>query len=253
MNPAITWPALVLAGVAVTRHDPATGTVWRLQVDHFEVPPQGRIGLIGRSGSGKTTLLEVLGLLIWPAEVGRFDLWDGRGRAPVALQPAIRDRRADLLAAVRARSIGFVLQDSGLLPYLTVAENAALAADLAGVDRRDFARSLPRFARLLGLSDLVDRKPALLSGGQRQRAAVLRALVTGARLLIADEPTAALDPETSEQVLQTITEAATASGAALIVASHNAPLLRRHGFAITEITGETDASGTTARLQAEAA
>lgn len=240
--------ALRLAGAELFRRDPRSGVLWQLRIDTLCLPAGGRIGLIGKSGSGKTTLLEMLGLLSVPHRLKRYDLRVSEGGQYVSLEGTILSRKMGQLAALRARCIGFVLQDGGLLPYLSVAENAELAGWLAGVGPADLTQRIREQAAFLGIEGLLARKPSELSGGQRQRAAILRAIAPGARLIIADEPTAALDPENSDQVLSVLTRGAARNGAALIIASHNEVLLRRHGFAISRIENRVDDSGTLAWL-----
>src|SRR5690606_22181429 len=125
---------------------------------------------------------------------------------------------------------GYVLQDGGLLPYLTVRANARLAQRLSG--RRDLPQ-LEEIARQLGIAGHLDKRPAHLSGGQRQRAQVLRGLATGARILLADEPTAALDTDNAQRTLAAITSAA--SGKAMVVASHWPELLAQFGFDLCRV------------------
>jgi len=247
-------PAVLrLRDVVVSRHDPVAGRAFRLEVDRLDLVRGDRLGIVGQSGSGKTTLLALLGLLGWPDRIGAFDLSpDGDGRM-LDLGPPIRDRQAGVLAAIRSRVLGFVLQEGGLLPWLTVGENARLAVELAGQRMVPGLTRTRAIAAEMGIDGLLHRYPATLSGGQRQRAAVLRALATGPRILLADEPTAALDPETSEDVMGAIVRQAADTGAALIVVSHQVALLQAHGFALRRLVVERAAHETRATLQAVAA
>jgi putative ABC transport system ATP-binding protein len=234
--------AMALRDLTVERADPFTGKMFRLHVPAFDVELGARICLTGRSGSGKTTLLEILGLLAHPTTLERFDLAPfGDQRMMSVLEP-MRRKDATTLSAIRARMMGFVLQDGGLLPYLTIRENALLAAELAGHSRWGETRQrITEVAKLIGMAELLDRLPAKLSGGERQRAAVLRSLAPAPRILLADEPTASLDPETSEEVLGLLTHTASSFGATVIMVSHNAPLAEKFGFQICALqTEETD-------------
>jgi len=231
---------------SVVRKDAERGTEFVLALDQFEVRSGDRIGLVGRSGSGKSTILEALGLLVWPDQFAEFKL------AGTDLAKAIRARDVDNLAQHRARTIGFIPQDSGLLPYLSVRENAMLAAKLAGVE--DAARGkIAAYAKGLGLAALLDRPPSRLSGGETQRAAVLRAMMTGASIILADEPTAALDDETSAEVMTALTNMTNRLGIALICASHDVSLLQKYRFAIHRISHVKDGAQTVALLKREAA
>jgi putative ABC transport system ATP-binding protein len=146
---------------------------------------------MGPSGSGKSTLLHVLGLL--DADYQGSYTFESRW---------VSGRSADELAALRNRAIGFVFQSFHLLPGLTILENAELPA-LYARDRS--ARECREVARMrleqMGLGRRLDHKPNELSIGQRQRAAIARALVNEPRLLLADEPTGALDSKTAQEIL----------------------------------------------------
>lgn len=170
-----------------------------------------RVSIVGRSGSGKSTLLNLLGLLDTPTS-GRI-VFDGR---PLErLTGARRDR-------ARGRDIGFVFQQFNLLPGRTALENAMMPLLYAG--GRAFWRR-ERIARQLlervGLGERLGSRPDQLSGGEQQRVAIARALVRGPRLILADEPTGALDVDTGAAVMSLLAEVAEASGAALITITHD--------------------------------
>ncbi|MFJ9666669.1 ABC transporter ATP-binding protein [Streptomyces sp. NPDC101219] len=171
----------------------------------------------GPSGSGKSTLLAVLGLILSPA-AGSLHI---DGAATHALPAAERDR-------LRRRAIGIVLQDLGLLPFLNAWENVAAAFGPRLARHRTVARDL---LGDLGMGDLVDSPVAELSGGQRQRVAVARAAVKQPVLVLADEPTAGLDPATARSVLRSL-RACAERGAAVLVVTHDTAVTgacdRRH-------------------------
>ena len=125
------------------------------------------------------------------------------------------------LAAVRRRSVGYVFQDFNLIPALTAAENVALPRELDGVRMREVRRESAAALEEVGLSELADRFPDELSGGQRQRVAIARALVGPRRLVLADEPTGALDSRTGEWVLRLLRTRCDA-GAAGVLVTHEA-------------------------------
>ncbi|MEO3972551.1 ABC transporter ATP-binding protein [Streptomyces sp. CAU 1734] len=169
--------------------------------------PAGRfVAVMGRSGSGKSTLLQCAAGLDRPTS----------GTVTVGGQPlaALRDRE---LTRLRRDRIGFVFQSLNLVPSLTVLENAALPLLLAGVP--DDGRALAALDGV-GLADRARDTPDRLSGGQRQRVAVARALVTRPDVIFADEPTAALDPETAAVVLALLRRAADA-GRAVVLVTHD--------------------------------
>jgi putative ABC transport system ATP-binding protein len=185
------------------------------------------IGLSGPSGTGKTLLLELLGLLRAPDSGGY------RASSPVpGGDAATRDfaaywrspRARALCAGARAGFFGYVPQSGGLLPFLSVAENVAVTQRIAA--RPDAAWQAELLHRL-GLDEVARLHPAALSIGQRQRVAIARALAHRPVCVIADEPTAALDPDNAHAALSLLIDAARAGGSATILSSHDAPALAR--------------------------
>lgn len=168
------------------------------------------VAIMGRSGSGKSTLLHILGLLDAEYE-GRYHL-DGL---------LVSGQSADALSPLRNRLIGFVFQTFHLLPQLSILENAALPALYARDRSADACRAAAR-RRLeeMGLGDRLEHRPGELSIGQRQRAAIARALVNDPRLLLADEPTGALDSRTAEEILE-ILHGLHGAGATLVMVTHD--------------------------------
>lgn len=223
-------PRLRIEDMHVQRGD------FALAVPEFNLTANSRVAIIGESGSGKTTFLELLGLLGWPDQIGRYHLFPDDNRSYLDLTDSIRSRDISNLSEVRGRALGFVLQDGGLIPYLSLRENAYLAAELAWGLSAEARVGIRETAATLGILDLLDRAPASLSGGQKQRGAVLRALTPGVRLLICDEPTAALDPGSSGKVMDALVRSAATNGAALVTASHNRPLMERFDFEIFEMS-----------------
>jgi putative ABC transport system ATP-binding protein len=164
------------------------------------------VAVMGPSGSGKSTLLNLAGGLDQPttgrvviegAEVGGMSLGE--------------------LAALRRRSLGFVFQDFNLIPSLTAAENVALPLELDGQRARQARHTALESLETVGISELADRYPEHMSGGQQQRVAIARALVGERRLVLADEPTGALDSQTGEAVLRVLRARCDAGAAGLLV------------------------------------
>ncbi len=162
--------------------------------------------LLGPSGSGKTTLLNLLGALDYPSE-GRVEV-EGHNLSKLG-------RRA--LTLFRRQYVGFVFQFFNLVPTLTARENVALASELVKGSRGEVDGWLDR----VGIGSLGDRFPSELSGGQQQRVAIARALAKKPRLLLADEPTGALDQETGQQVLALLKDTATAADCTVVVVTHD--------------------------------
>jgi putative ABC transport system ATP-binding protein len=168
------------------------------------------VAVMGPSGSGKSTLLNLAGGLDAPTS-GEV-LVEGTDLAGLS-------RHA--LAAVRRRSAGYVFQDLNLIPALTAAENAALPRELDGVKVRTARREAIHALEEVGMDELADRFPDELSGGQQQRVAIARALVGPRRLVLADEPTGALDSTTGEMVLRLL-RARCDAGASAVLVTHEA-------------------------------
>ena len=176
------------------------------------VGPGGMVAVMGPSGSGKSTLLTIAGSLEEPSS-GEV-LIDG-----ASLSRMSRNDKARL----RRRTVGYVFQDFNLLPGLTVAENVALPLELDGMGARRARRAAEQALDGLGLGDRASRFPSELSGGERQRVAIARAVVGDRRLLLADEPSGALDSVNAEAVMRLIHEACK-RGVAAVVVTHDAQL-----------------------------
>jgi putative ABC transport system ATP-binding protein len=202
-------PVLLLSGV--TRdHRQGEVTVQALRGVDLAVHAGELVAVMGPSGSGKSTLLHLAGGLDSPTS-GAVIV---EGRDLAGLPPAE-------VAAVRRRSAGYVFQDLNLIPALTALENVSLPRELDGVRGRQ-ARAEARAAlEELGVAELADRFPDEMSGGQQQRVAIARALVGPRRLLLADEPTGALDSATGEEILRVL-RARCEAGAAGVLVTHDA-------------------------------
>ncbi|CAN5380244.1 ABC transporter ATP-binding protein [soil metagenome] len=187
----------------------------------IDVAVGDHVSIVGRSGSGKSTLLNLLGLLDRPTS-GTIHLDDRDIRS---LSSNRRDR-------MRGAEIGFIFQQFNLLPGRTALEN--VMTPLLYASGREFWRRRRIATEMLervGLGERMLSTPEKLSGGEQQRVAIARSLVRRPRLILADEPTGALDVETGESVMQLLDEVAESSGAALITITHDinvAALARRH-------------------------
>ncbi|MFJ3878651.1 ABC transporter ATP-binding protein [Streptomyces sp. NPDC090077] len=175
----------------------------------FSVHPGEVVAVMGPSGSGKSTLLHCLAGIITP-DSGTVTY---AGRELSAMTDAER-------SALRRGEFGFVFQFGQLVPELTCVENVALPLRLAGTKRKEAERAALRWMERLQVEDLGAKRPGEISGGQGQRVAVARALVTGPRVIFADEPTGALDSLNGELVMQLLTEAARSANAAVVLVTH---------------------------------
>ena len=197
----------------------------------MDIQRGAKIALIGESGSGKSTLLELLAMILMPSSSDGFSFQPLPTEARSDIAELWRTKRIDELSGLRSRHIGYVLQFGGLLPYLSVRDNIELPLQLLGLPLDDVANEL---AARLGIAQQLDKRPATLSVGQRQRAAIARALAHRPPIVIADEPTAAIDPYHAERIVTLLVELAEGLGVTLIVATHAQDLVKRVGFTMIE-------------------
>ncbi|KPH99250.1 Phosphonate-transporting ATPase [Actinobacteria bacterium OV450] len=190
----------------VRTHGSGATEVHALRGIDLAVYPGELVAVMGPSGSGKSTLLTLAGGLDTPTS----------GRVVVEGTDITAASRREL-AALRRRSIGYVFQDYNLIPALTAAENVALPRELDGTSARKARASALAALEEMGLGQLADRFPDEMSGGQQQRVAIARALVGDRRLVLADEPTGALDSETGESVLALLRSRCDAGAAGILV------------------------------------
>ncbi len=169
------------------------------------------VAVMGPSGSGKSTLMNMLGCLDRPT-AGRYIL-DGIDAGALS-----RDERAEL----RSQKIGFVFQGFNLLPRTPAIENVELPLSYSGVARRERLRRASEALVTVGLGDRQNHLPSQLSGGQQQRVAIARALVTGAPLLLADEPTGNLDSRTSDEIMGLLVRLNEERGVTVVMVTHEA-------------------------------
>ncbi len=186
--------------------------------------PQGEMtAIMGPSGSGKSTLLAILGCLDVPTS-GTYQL-DGVG---------VEKLKDDELAAVRSRKIGFVFQQFNLLARTSALENVMLPLTYAGVSGRDRKRLATEALQKVGLGDRLHHRPNELSGGQQQRVAIARALVNSPAILLADEPTGALDSKTGTEIIGLFQRLHRELGQTVIYVTHD-PFIARHTERIVRI------------------
>ena len=175
----------------------------------FSVEPGEYVAIMGESGSGKTTLLNILAALDRPTA----------GEVLLAGQPLSAIRERDL-AAFRRSHLGFVFQDFNLLDTFSLQDNIYLPLVLAGTDYQAMRKKLRPIADQLGISDILTKYPYEVSGGQKQRAAVARALITDPQLILADEPTGALDSRSSDALLELFGEL-NGAGQTILMVTHS--------------------------------
>ena len=178
----------------------------------FSVAGGEVVALLGPSGAGKSTLLSLLGLVTAPTS----------GSVVISGTPVVDGaRELGDMRAIRRQHIGFVFQKANLIPFLTAVENVQVAMEINDLPSREARRRSLELLDYLGVADRADHRPVELSGGQQQRIAVARALANKPGLILADEPTAALDGERGRQVMELFARVAHEQGAAVIVVTHD--------------------------------
>ncbi|WP_438470835.1 ABC transporter ATP-binding protein [Streptomyces asiaticus] len=177
----------------------------------FSIHPGEVVAVMGPSGSGKSTLLHCLAGIVKP-DSGSVHY---NGRELTALSDAER-------SGLRRGEFGFVFQFGQLVPELSCVENVALPLRLNGTKRKEAEARAAAWMERLEVADVTHKRPGEVSGGQGQRVAVARSLVTGPRVLFADEPTGALDSLNGERVMELLTEAARESRTAVVLVTHEA-------------------------------
>jgi putative ABC transport system ATP-binding protein len=202
--------------------------VFELYIPDFCVSYGEFIAIVGPSGCGKSTLLDLLALVARPHDEprGKFyflgspesqkvndiiHLWQNWGEKKVA--------------QLRRNDIGYVLQTGGLLPYLSVRQNIELACRLKGLDH--VGGRINEIVVMLGLENQLNKKPQYLSGGERQRAAIARAMVHQPTVVLADEPTAAVDSDRAKKILEEFKQLAAEYKTAIVMATHNYNLVEK--------------------------
>lgn len=183
---------------------------------HLDVEAGDLLSIMGPSGSGKSTLMNILGLL--SRQTGGSYLVNGRDASTM-------DDRA--LSGFRNASIGFVFQSFNLLGHLTALDNAALPLVYRGFDRRERRRRAGEILEKVGMADRMHHKPDQLSGGQKQRVAIARALAGKPAVVLADEPTGALDSRTAADVMRLLDQLNREEEIAVVIITHDPEVSRR--------------------------
>lgn len=167
------------------------------------------VSIMGRSGSGKTTLLNIIGFLD-TATSGTF-LFGGKDVSHISGKNLWRYRR---------ENIGFVFQNFALIDHNTVLENVILPLQAMNVSRREAVKKADRLLERMGIAEMKHKYPSQISGGQKQRVAIARALVSDPKIILADEPTGALDADTAEEIMQIFQEIH-AQGKTVVIVTHD--------------------------------
>lgn len=229
----MTPPMLHIENLAIHR-----GT-YRILLPRLSLARGEVAAITGASGCGKSTLLEMIGLILRPERLDRYELTSDEddGAAPLDIAALLREDRQAPLADLRAQRLGFVPQSGGLLPFLDVRRNIELPRRMLGLPAT--GERVEEAIERLGLQPLLHKKPAQLSIGERQRASFVRAIAHEPDLLLADEPTAALDPLQARRLFELIVETSQRLRIATLLVSHDWGLLR--ACAIRRLVGVPDA------------
>ncbi|RNL60705.1 ABC transporter ATP-binding protein [Nocardioides marmoriginsengisoli] len=207
MTDAVSRPLVMLRGVGLEVAEPVPTRI--LHPVDLDIESATAVAVVGPSGAGKTTLASLIGALQQPTEGSyRFDGQEVAGMSGARL------------AEFRARDVGFVFQHSHLIDERSVVANVDLGLVGSELHRVERAELCAAALEWVGLATLGARRSAFLSGGERHRVAIARALVKSPRLILADEPTAALDQETGREILELLANA-TARGATVILVTHD--------------------------------
>ncbi len=214
-------PILFLHGIGRTYHQ-GTEPLEVLKDAELALWPGQSIALVAPSGAGKSTLLHVAGLLEHP-DAGEVFV----NKLPTSRLPDAERTR------IRRTEIGFVYQFHHLLPEFSALENVMLPQMIRGLSRKEAGRRSLELLSYLGLKNRSTHRPAELSGGEQQRVAIARAVANAPRILLADEPTGNLDPQTADHVFKALTQLVRASGLAMLCATHNMELAARMDRRVT--------------------
>jgi len=214
-------PVLFLHGIFRT-YSQGSAPLEVLKNAELALWPGQSVALVAPSGAGKSTLLHVAGLLEHP-DAGEVYV----DKVPTSRLPDAQRTR------IRRTDIGFVYQFHHLLPEFSAVENIMLPQMIRGLGRKEANRRSLELLAYLGLRNRATHRPAELSGGEQQRVAIARAVANAPRILLADEPTGNLDPQTADHVFKALTQLVRASGLAMLCATHNMDLAARMDRRVT--------------------
>jgi putative ABC transport system ATP-binding protein len=232
---------LVLTLQDILKRREQGGITFELHIPKLELQKGQFVAVVGESGCGKSTLLDMLALVSRPTHCSQFSYYETQN-AETSQQTNIKnlwDSEAEHdLAALRRSHFGYVLQTGGLLPFLTVFQNLQLPSKLNGYHHDSQIKDL---AKRFGVEGLLDKKPQYLSGGQRQRVAILRAINHNPNIILADEPTAAVDKTRALNIVKDFHNLAKESGTTIVMVTHDQDLVApfadvTYTFDVTEVS-----------------
>ena len=196
------------------------GVTFELHIPKLELHQSQFVAVVGDSGCGKSTLLDMLALVSKPTACSQFFYYETQQK--IDIKELWQSKNENVLATLRRSRFGYVLQTGGLLPFLSVFQNIQLPSKINGYSNDLQIKTL---AKRFGIDDLLDKKPQYLSGGQRQRVAILRAINHHPRVILADEPTAAVDKTRALNIVKDFHILAKESGATIVMVTHDHTLI----------------------------
>jgi len=219
----------------------SAGASFVLEVPRLRLTRGRFYGLVGRSGCGKSTLLDLLAMVSKPTIVSTYRLFvDGASIDLAAIMAANDDAT---ISEVRLRHFGYVLQSGGLFSFLTVRENLSLPFLLSGGSADE--SQIWRLADQYEMTAHLDKKPAGLSGGQRQRVSILRALCLHPSIILADEPTAAVDENLADRIVAELKRLAASAQVTVVMVSHDTELVAKFADEVVTMKPEVVGAGMT--------
>ncbi|BBL88450.1 ABC transporter ATP-binding protein [Vibrio rotiferianus] len=206
-----------------------------IQIPNFELRQKEIVAIVGSNGCGKSTMLDMISMLCKPDKAGDFIFCSADGQY-VNIQ-TLDEKGVNTL---RRNNIAYILQSGGLLEFLTLKQNISLVTRLKKGKQADFDEIVSN----LGIDKLLNKKPMQLSGGQRQKGAIARALIQQPDIILADEPTSAMDTLSAITLMKNLTSRVRNSGSSLILVSHDPSLVRDfahrvYRFSVKQVNGET--------------
>lgn len=211
----------------VTKKLVSRGVTFHLSIPDLQIDACEKIALIAESGCGKSTLLDILALISRPTTSDNFNFHPEILTDAVDISSCWNHKSLNKISGIRKQHIGYVMQMGGLLPFLSVKENINLSREVLGLPDDGTAAKL---ARKLHVSTHLKKLPQTLSLGERQRVAICRALAHNPAVVIADEPTASLDPFSADAVMELFIDLVEDMGTTLILASHSWQFVKKFGL-----------------------
>lgn len=197
-----------------------------LKIPKLTIHRGEKVALVGFSGCGKSTLLDLLAMVLRPDNAAKFTFFTHK-KERLDVADAWRRKDLDVLASSRMRHMGYVLQTGGLLPFLSVRDNIGLTRQGLGLPVQAAVEAV---AKQLGIGRFLEKFPGQLSVGERQRVAIARAMAHKPAVVIADEPTASLDPINAEEIMALFTNLTQECGVTLVMATHEWERVDECGF-----------------------